>query len=164
MGKLKIINMKKILFILLAFMALNASSQSLPPNLPNLRPLSGTYIEIVSDTSLRIYATDGIFSKKTFPTNFYWVYVDNHPTIDIHQVDTQGFADITFTFSVYWDYYSYRNYYDPYVMKNPTSFTIKNVDFSQQFAITDSLDTWIIRGLSQYFNNYNKTKLLPYSY
>jgi hypothetical protein len=156
--------MKKILFSLLTFVALNASSQSLPPNLPNMRPLVGLYYEIVSSSSLQIFAADGIFSTKTYPTNFYWVAIDNHPTVDIHQLDTQGFVDITFTFSIYWDYYSYRNYYQPYVLQFPATFTIKNVDFSQSFAWTDSLDIWGARGLSQYLNNYTISDLKPFPY
>ena len=144
-------------------MALNASSQTLPPNLPNLRPLVGTYFELISDTSLRIYATDGIFSKKTFPTNFYWGYVDSHPVIDTHQLDMQGFCDFIFTFSLYWDYYSYRNYYQPYTLQQPATFTIKNIDFSQQFALVDSFDDWVISGAALYFF-ISHFKIVTYDY
>jgi len=149
--------MKKIVLVLvLTAFFVSAYSQ-------NRKPLKGTYFEIVSDTSLHIYTEEGILSLKTFPTVFYWGEVDSTLKINTSKLDMVGTCDLTFKFKLYWDYYSYWNWYNPYRLKNEPTFTIKNVDLSNSFAIVDSFDTWVIRGVSEHFK-INKNKIIIFSY
>lgn len=135
------------------------------------KKLKGSYFEIVSDTSVHIYTEEGILSLKTFPTNFYFGEIDSIMTVDIVQLATNGPCDLVFNFKLYWDYFSYWNWYNPYRLKvQPNSsqkmigkFVIKQVDLSSQFAWSDSIDFWIKRGVANYFN-ISQSKILNFDY
>ena len=153
--------MKKIIFISILLLGFTLiKSQTFVR-----KPLHGTYVEIVSDTSLHIYTEDAIFSQKTYPTNFYWVEIDSMVNMNIRQLDQQGTVQFTVKFRLYWDYWSYWNWYNPFRLKKNPVFLTSWIDIcaGDGYDLCSNFDLTITTALSSFFN-YPINKFIVYSY
>ena len=129
------------------------------------KPLHGTYVKLNSDTSFHIYTEEAILSAKTYPTNFYWVAIDTMVNMNIRQLDQQGLVTFTIKFQLYWDYFSYWSWLNPFRLKSQPIFTTGWIDIcaGDGFDLCSDLDTQIKNALASYFN-ISPTTIQIYSY
>lgn len=129
------------------------------------KKLRGTYAELVSDTSFHIKTEEAILSMKTYPTNFYWVQIDSTVQMNISQLDQQGLVSFTITFHLYWDYYSYWSWLNPFRLKTNPVLLDGSIDIcaGDGYDLCSNFDTDLKNGLATFFN-ISPTKVIIYSY
>ena len=95
------------------------------------KPLDGFYVKISLLPGQYIYTWDMILHQKTVPpdpTTWLFIQIDKTMTVDISRVDWDNVAKFYFKFQLFYDYYEYWNFYEPFRLKTTTEFNTDWID------------------------------------